>query len=190
MGTAGIRRAQSRSVQPGGGVAMVSDREPPYGPGDVGGYQCAGADGVLVEPEEPHVPLPGGKHVRYGPEDVHAFDDELLEQMDDGPDRPRGLKNVRWSATLRRAEEVMGAPKIAPSTVRLRRCLDAASAQGDAIERTRGRRRSPQKRRRCRRGACARRRHKHPKAGPSGDFQHSPGGVQEGGVGERLPSTM
>ena len=24
------------------------------GPDDVGGYQCAGADGVLVEPEEPH----------------------------------------------------------------------------------------------------------------------------------------
>ena len=54
------------------------------------------------------------RHVRYGPEDVYAFDDELLEQMDDGPDRPRGLRNVRWTAALRRAAEVMGAPKIAP----------------------------------------------------------------------------
>jgi hypothetical protein len=41
---------------------MVSDREPPYGPDDVGGYQCAGADGVLVEPEEPHAVFSRTRH--------------------------------------------------------------------------------------------------------------------------------
>ena len=43
---------------------MVSDREPPW----VAGirqrvFQRAGADDVRVQPEEPHSPLPRGKHV-------------------------------------------------------------------------------------------------------------------------------
>jgi hypothetical protein len=43
---------------------------------------------------------------------TYAFDDELLEQMDDGQDRPRGLKNVRWSTAG--GPRGHGAPKIAP----------------------------------------------------------------------------
>jgi hypothetical protein len=94
---------------------MVSDREPPWGLEDVGGYFNVPVQTVSSWNRQNLMRrYQMGKHVRYGPEDVSAFDDELLEQMDDGPDRPRGLKNVRWSAALRRAEEVMGAPKIAP----------------------------------------------------------------------------
>lgn len=94
---------------------MVSDREPPWGLDDVGGYFNVPVQTVSSWNRQNLMRrYQVGKHVRYGPEDVYAFDDELLEQMDDGPDRPRGLKNVRWSAALRRAEEVMGAPKIAP----------------------------------------------------------------------------
>ena len=91
---------------------MVSDREPPYGPDEISGYFNVPVQTVSSWNRQNLMRrYQVGKHVRYRPEDVYAFDDELLEQMDDGQDRPRGLKNVRWSTALRRAEGSWALPR-------------------------------------------------------------------------------